>query len=263
LLSEHLGKNMDEFQELYFRDQFRLARATAFRDAEAFHAAILCLERLGLVLTGKPLGLSRFQAMIENLAYQSPLASFVPKVHQHWHIPFSELYEHVREARNEAVHEGAVARHLTEHALKLLLVLEDAIMSKKNAIRDFMVRDPVTAFAWQPISFVREQMLTNGFSFIPIHLSHVSRAHWGLVSEYAVARYLRHFGDDQERRRRLAKTVDQAIESQELEIVEAEVCSPTDSIQNVLPRLRNVPILVIEPSHPDELVGIVTAFDFM
>jgi hypothetical protein len=183
---------MKEFQKLYFRDQFRLARAAAFRDAEAFQDVILCLERLGLVLTGKPLGLSKYKTRIEGLASRSPLAKFILEKHQNWHIPFTELYEHVRKARNDAVHEGAVARHLTEHALKLVLVLEDAIMMEKNKIRDFMVHDPMVALSWQPISFVREQMLTNGYSFIPIQLLRKSRSYWGLISEYAIAKYLRH-----------------------------------------------------------------------
>lgn len=254
---------MEESQALYFRDQFRLARAFAFRDAEAFHAIILCLERLGLVLFGKPKGLSKYREKIKELASRSPLAEFVPEKHQYWHIPFSELYDHVREARNEAIHEGAVARHLTEHALKLVLVLEDAIMMQKNTIRDFMVRDPVIASLWQPISFVREQMLTNGFSFIPILISRGSRSYWGLLSEYAIAKYLRHDRDEQKRKKRLATTVEQAIESEELEIVEPEVCSPTDSIHDVLSKLRNMPVLVIDASYPDKLLGIVTAFDFM
>lgn len=254
---------MEEFQEIYFRDQFRLARAFAFRDAEAFQTLILCLERLGLVLFGKQKGLYKYREKIEELANRSPLAEFVPENHRHWHIPFSELYDHVREARNEVVHEGAVARHMTEHALKLVLVLEDAIMTQKTKIRDFMVRDPVSASPWQPISFVREQMLTNGFSFIPIQLSRGSRSSWGLLSEYAVAKYLRHDRNEQTRKERLATTVEQAMEYQQLEIVEPEVCSPTDSIHEVLPRLRNMPVLVIDASHPDKLLGIVTAFDLM
>ena len=136
-------------------------------------------------------------------------------------------------------------------------------MREKTVIRDFLVRDPVTAFSWQPISFVREQMLTNGYSFIPILLSRESSSYWGLLSEYAVAKYCRHDPEVEKRKRRLAMTVGQAIESKELAIAEAEVCSPTDSIYDVLPRLRNMPVLVIDASHPEELLGIVTAFDFM
>jgi CBS domain-containing protein len=136
-------------------------------------------------------------------------------------------------------------------------------MMEKNKIRDFMVHDPMVALSWQPISFVREQMLTNGYSFIPIQLLRKSRSYWGLISEYAIAKYLRHDQDEKERKRRLTATVDQAIKSEGLEIAEAEVCSPTDSIYDVLRRLNNMPILVIDASHPDKLIGIVTAFDFM
>lgn len=254
---------MNKLADLYFRDQFRLSRAVAFRDGEAFQVILLCLERLGLVLSGEPRGLFGYQRNIEEVARRSPLADFIPGKHKNWHIPFSELYRHVREARNEAIHEGAVARHLTEYALKLLLVLEDAIMVNKTKIRDFMVRDPVTASPWQPISFVREQMLTNGFSFVPIYLFAESGSYWGLISEYAIAKYLRNDTNSNERKKRLATTVNQAIDSNELEIIRAAIYSPSDSIYDVLPKLKNIAILLHDASHPDKLLGIVTAFDFM
>jgi len=44
-------------------------------------------------------------------------------------MDFTALYESVRKARNAAVHEGALARHLAVHALEMALVLEDALMT--------------------------------------------------------------------------------------------------------------------------------------
>jgi hypothetical protein len=38
--------------------------------------------------------------------------------------------------------------------------------------RDFMVKDPVRASLWQPISSVRSSMLVNSFSFLPIAKHH-------------------------------------------------------------------------------------------
>jgi hypothetical protein len=134
----------------------------------------------------------------------------------------------------------------------------------KNLIRDFMVLDPATACLWQPISFVREQMLMHAYSYIPIYLDkdplHKS---WGLISECAMAKYLRHQCDENERKKRLAASVEQAIESKDLYIDHPETCAPKDSIDDVLDRWRNMPILVIHPSYPDRLMGIVTAFDFV
>lgn len=37
------------------------------------------------------------------------------------------LYDLVEQGRNEALHQGAFARHLAEHAIELALALEDAL----------------------------------------------------------------------------------------------------------------------------------------
>ena len=133
----------------------------------------------------------------------------------------------------------------------------------KNLIRDFMVCDPATACLWQPISFVREQMLMHGYSYIPIYLDKEPRKFWGLISEYTIAKYLRHQCNEDERKRRLALSVAQAIESGELHIDEPETCAPTDSIDIVFGKWQNMPILAIHTSYPDRLMGIVTAFDLV
>ena len=62
------------------------------------------------------------------------------------HSQFIMKYEIVREARNAALHEGALARHLTVNAVELSLVLEEAIMSRCYRVGDFMVRNPMCAY---------------------------------------------------------------------------------------------------------------------
>lgn len=44
-----------------------------------------------------------------------------------------------------ALHEGALARHLTVNAIELSVVLEEAIVSELHQVSDFMVRKPVCA----------------------------------------------------------------------------------------------------------------------
>jgi len=118
----------------HFRDQLRIARASAFRDAEGFQEILFVIERLGFMLTNNPDAhtLEKYKAKIQKLSKNSVLAEEIPASWRHLHTPMSELYEIVRIARNDAVHQGALARHLTTHAVELALVLEDALMDGSN-----------------------------------------------------------------------------------------------------------------------------------
>ena len=57
----------------------------------------------------------------------------------------------------------------------------------RQRISQFMVRNVVEAKQWHPISYVREQMLTNAFSYLPIRYQDL----WKLIPDYSIARYLR------------------------------------------------------------------------
>jgi hypothetical protein len=83
-------------------------------DAEAFDKIIHVVERLGYFLTKENLAnegdygsLDKYKVAITQIAYKSGLSN------QAYLTPFSHLYELVREARNDALHQGAFARHLT------------------------------------------------------------------------------------------------------------------------------------------------------
>ena len=54
-------------------------------------------------------------------------------------------------------------------------------------VSDFMVRDPVCAHLWQPISLIRQRMLTNSFSCLPVQNE---EEQWCLVSDLQIAMYL-------------------------------------------------------------------------
>jgi hypothetical protein len=68
------------------------------------------------------------------------------------------------------LHQGAFARRLTGHAIELSLVLEDALRRSLDSpvVGDYMVRGPICAEPWQPISFIRQRMLANSFSFLTL-----------------------------------------------------------------------------------------------
>jgi hypothetical protein len=151
----------------HFSYELREARAVALKDAEAFEQLLFVFERLGVYLTGSIKNLGGYADALGRVASNSPMAQLIPKDLPDWHAPFSTLYEIVKTARNEALHEGSYARHLTKNAVELSMILEDALMVEAFCARNFMVRDPVCAYMWQPISAIRRAMLVNSFSFLP------------------------------------------------------------------------------------------------
>ena len=169
----------------FFRDQFRQARATALQDAEGFQEIIFVLERFGAYLIGKIKDLGKYGEAIEREAMSSPLADAIPVQYNTWHSKFSTIYELVRDARNDALHQGAFARHLTNSVIQLALILEDALMSNASTVGEFMVREPICASFWLPLSFIRQQMLKNSYSYLPLRNVSMKMRH--RLREFSVA----------------------------------------------------------------------------
>jgi len=255
--------SLDHFQARYWRDQLVAARDVAFRDAEGFQDVLFTLEKIGQFLSGEIRNLAFYKPFIDRIASHSCLAYEIPCTHPEWHTSFGDLYDLVRKARNEAMHQGSYARHLTNHSIKLSLILEDALMTRGLTASQFMVSNPVVAFPWQPVSYLREQMLTHGFSFIPIRISQQDGSVWGLLSECAVAKYLRASNSENIRKKRLATQIKKAISSKDLELLPAITCCSQSSIDDVISKLDGKPVLVVDQSNPDVLIGIITAFDIM
>ena len=255
--------SLDHSPARYWRDQLVAARDVAFRDAEGFQSILFTLEKIGQCLSGETRALGYYKPFIEKLASHSCLAYKIPCSHPGWHTSFGDLYDLVRKARNEAMHQGSYARHLTNHSIKLSLILEDALMTRGSTASQFMVSNPVVAFPWQPVSYLREQMLTHGFSFIPIMISEQDGSVWWLLSECAVAKYLRASKSENMRKKRLATQIKEAISSKDLELLPAITCCSQSSIYDVISELDGRPVLVVDQTNPDVLIGIITAFDIM
>ncbi len=255
MLIAETRKNLTGDQRRHFRDELRTARATALRDAEGFLDVIVVLERLGLFLHGKLESLGAYSGEIASLAGDSPLANDLPKGQPFWHSSFREMYNLVRDARNDAVHQGAYARHLSAHLVKIALILEDALMSEAHTVAEFMVRDPVCAEEWHPLSFVRQQMLTNSFSYLPARGQDGS---WSLISDFEVGRYLVK-GD---RKSKLAKTLGQA-RVDGLAICPTKPCAPNTTTGVALELSQGKPLLVVDSTDSNRLLGIVTPFDLL
>lgn len=222
---------------------------------------VFVVERIGVYLTGSIKGLGAYASAVAAEARRSPLANDIPSRLPDWHAPFATLYALVQQARNDALHEGAFARHLTSHAVELTLVLEDALMGEAFGARDFMVRDPVCAFWWQPISSIRRSMLANSFSFLPVATGATGTPSWKLLSDFSLALYLRAAKSHSERNKRLARRLGEVVEAGSITLSDAPVCGPEDSVATVLERSNGLPVLVV--GSDSDLRGIVTPFDVL
>jgi len=245
-----------------FRMQLQQARENALKDAEAFDGIIHVVERLGSFCFGSVESLGAYQPALEKLAKLSALATKVPDVWRTVHTPFRLLYDMVKDARNDAMHQGAFARHLTTHAIELGLVLEDALRMIENAtkVSDYMVRDPVCAHFWQPVSLVRQHMLTNSFSYLPVQNE---KPQWCLVSDFEVAKYLQGQSKNK-RKKRLATPLGTAVEAKEIALLQAKPLSDETLIDQALMKdFDGKPILVSRGNSETQLIGILTAFDLL
>ncbi len=260
----------------FFLNELRQARQAAQKDNDAFDKLLFVFERLGSFRLGLTKDLGQYRRCLLELANTSALAKIHAARQGPWHSEAEALYALVKEARNDALHQGASVRHLTEHAIELGLLFEDALMSGDSneangntlvTVGDIMVRSPTQTYDWHPVSFARQIMLTNSFSFLPIQ----THGKWKLLSDIAVATYLRKGATcRKERVKRLGKTIGDAVKDGDLNLGKVHAASVNDSIASVLENLAKGPILVFfdrATAGADEgtlaLVGLLTAFDVL
>jgi predicted transcriptional regulator len=239
-------------EKRFFRDQLRAARAGALLDAESFYPLVAALERLGAALmpTGKNLG--AFRDDLLSVAGQAP-ASPVDSDDRANFMPLDVLFLAVKNGRNDAVHQGAFARHLVRHCVQLALLVEDGLMADSRCVADFMVRDAVCAEPWQQVAVARQRMLIGSYSYLPIWISD----EWRLLSDHAVASYLVSAAKPVEAIRKRISTV---FETQELALEPAVVLDPDTSVAEAIKTSLGRPVIVVQGGR---LVGIATSFDFL
>jgi len=250
----------------WFIEQLREARADAQRDAEGCDSIIVVLERMGMFLTKRMGTLSYYKARLVKLAEESPVTVKDRSDHLGCLTPFSRLYDYVERGRNKAYHEGAYARHLTTHAIAMTVALEHSLMQHSTTVGDLMVPNPVCAFLWQPISFVRQTMLVNSFSYLPIRRQGDGQTKpWQFITASSVAEYVRSANSWKDGRARLATSVENALASDKpIRLVPARTYSVDASIQSVMKRLQpgtDEPVLITRADF--DLVGILSPFDLL
>lgn len=225
-------------------NRLRDARALVLRDAESFHEAAMALERVGQVLGGKiKNGLGGYKEELLKLAGGDE--------------PATRLFDTVREARNQAVHEGAWARHLSSRLVDFILILEQAMKKRMQCAEDLMVRQPVVAEPWQMIAHVRQAMLANSFSSLPV----LHNDQWYLISDLMIMRYLRRAGNDAKER------PSQRLESvwQDINPVLAKCMKGSATIAEIAEQMDDHGLVLItdDSFKPPRLLGVLSAFDLL
>lgn len=175
------------------------------------------LERFRSFLLGEPGNLGKYEACISEIASASPLHEVYG---QAWGTKFGNLFRVVRQARNDSMHIGAYARHAANNSVLISMILEDALMAEAGTLQEFMVQDPVCAELWQPIGLIRQRMLANSFSFLPLRRAG-SPAKWALVADVQLAKHLRGAGTP-ERNKRMAQSLESAVTSGEILLSDAQ-----------------------------------------
>jgi hypothetical protein len=248
---------MERSEVRTFCDQLRHARENALANAEAFDEIIHVIERIGSFRYRKIGDLGKYKEQIKTLANQSAFAEEIPMRWGSLHVPFSVLYDLAKEGRNDASHQGAFARHLTANAIELSLMLEDALKRSLESpiAADYMVRNPICAELWQPVSFIRQQLLAHSFTYLPVK---DRQGIWRLVSDLAIARYL---GTNPGRKGRLAQPLKEAVE---IQLLPANICFEDTPLEVALTRVDSTPLLICgQDANEQVLLGILTAFDLL
>lgn len=231
-----------------FRADLRSAREACQRDAEAFNEVLFALERLGSFLRGHLGTLGDYRCCLSRLVILSGSG----------YTHFEELLTVVTQARNQALHQGAVARHLSSRVVEVSLILEDVLASRIATVEHLMVRQPIIAEGWHTLSMVRQNMLSNAFSYLP-YLD--SSSSWVLVADYELAGLLAESGKDK-RDELLAKS----LKTLKRPWIKATLVAKDATVKHALKKMGESnppfsPLLVIEAE--GGLAGIVTPADLL
>lgn len=256
---------------LTFRNAFREARLKVLANAENYQELLFVLERLTMHLTGesKTLGNDKARNCIMELVRHGALEG-KPAASDTGELCASDLYELVRHARNDAMHEGAFARNLAVHLVQLSVILEDALVNKADGrkAKHYMMREPVTAQPWEPIAFVRQKMLVHSFSHLPVRIDGC----WKIVSDHGIAVHLWQPDGGACVKKKLQQRLDCAVKEETLKVRCAVVVKPEDVMREVVEKRERYiregyPILVNadikDESENPLLMGILTPFDLL
>jgi hypothetical protein len=135
--------------------------------------------------------------------------------------------------------------------------------SRSDRAGDFMVRNPVCAALWQPLSFIRQTMLASSFSCLPVNTGTETEPVWQLVSDRAVAHYLILRSNGVSPRDLLVRTLDEARKGDDkIVLLPADTCLASDPVKSVLEVWKGDAVMVTREK-TKELLGILTPYDLL
>lgn len=230
--------------------QLRESRSKALADAEGFDAILFTLEALGQFLCGEAGGgLNDYEPALKRVALG-------PNPQEELSQRFAKLFPMVKRVRNDAMHQGAIARNATALCVELALMLEDGLLAGANTVGDYMITAPIEAKLFESLGAIRRTLLMHSFSYLPVR---DERGEWKLVSDQVLAKHLQ-VQFNRERNRRLA----QSLRGSGIPLVDAVQVDEGVPVTEVLDKLDSRPVLVVrEVNGCTELVGLVTAFDLL
>jgi predicted transcriptional regulator len=245
-------EKLSEDQKFYFLKALRTARYSAQKDAEDFLNLCFVFEELGLRLAGvKRKGLGSYDDFYKEIF----------KFYSYSHISLMDKFYSVVRARNDAAHQGAFARAASIKAQLVSIELEAIIMSKARSVRQIMSEDVVWAEEFFTVAKVREIMLLNSFSYLPCHIG--SRIY--LISDAAVADVWNRDQTNEKRNEKLySATIKELFSLKEIGLESpVEIIHQDAEISRILEKLGSKPVLVSNDKFNKNIVGIVTAFDYL
>ncbi|GGI89980.1 CBS domain-containing protein [Deinococcus wulumuqiensis] len=229
----------------YFLKLFRGARYAALEDAENFREICFVLEEFGCHLNGNNAkSLRRYGSLLRSFANQKKRQEF------------SVMFDMVVDARNEASHRGVFARNLAEKSVRLSIILEESLLSMTVQVKHIMSESVIFAEDFYTLAKVRELMLENSFSYIPVMLSDK----YYFISDSLVARKWQDFvGDD---KAKYNTKISQSFSVEELLNAE-EILSHAPKSEAYL-KVGHLPLLVFDGRHENrKVVGILSPFDLL
>jgi hypothetical protein len=249
--------HLDVDASKYYLNELRNARSIALANAEGFSEVCQTIERLGKFLVGKQLnGLGKYYSELRKLATGNS-----SDVKDEFYVIFHRL----KNARNDAVHEGAFARNATLLCVEFCDLLESGLMRNMDSVDQFIISSPVLAKLFYSIGEIRRSMLIHGFSYLPVKL--LDGVTWKLVADYKIAAHLRN-----------PSTVKDAFLSSSLSLIFDHdnnflidpVCvfDGDAKISSLVDKFNGRPILLLKKIHinghdENELMGIVSPSDLM
>lgn len=229
----------------YFLKLFRKARYAALEDAENFREICFALEELGCRING-----SNTRSLRK---YSGVLRSFV---HTRQRQEFTVLFNMVVDTRNEASHRGVFARNLSEKSIKLSLNLEEGLSSMTIKVKHLMSENVVFAQEFHSLAKIREIMLENSFSYIPICLS---ERYYFLSDTLVAKKWMTLASKDKEQ---YNTKVSNLFSLEELLIAEEILSEEPKSL--AYSKIQHLPLLVVDGKHQSrKVIGILAPFDLL